>query len=268
VNHLFRDLAPITDAAWGQIEDEASRSLRHFLAGRKLLELSGPHGWKHSTLDLGSTENLETPPTPGSEAAIRQFQPLIEVRTPFVLSRRDLAAADRGHDLDLDVVVEAAKVAAAAEDTAIFHGYEAACIEGLTTNSPHEVVTIGDDYEQYHQHVAQAVAELRSAGIDGPYALALGPRCYTGVIGSSELGGYPVFDHIKRILGGGPIIWAPAVDGAVVLSQRGGDSEITLGEDFAIGFAGAELDDIHLYLEESFTFRVTGPEAAVALRYP
>lgn len=268
MNHLFRELAPITDAAWEQIEEEASRSLRHFLAARKLVELSGPHGWKHSTLDLGSTRLLDAPPAEGAEAAVREFQPLIEVRTPFTLSRLDLAAADRGHDVDLDAVVDAAKVAASAEDGAIFHGYEAAGIEGLTTNSPHDDVTIGDDYEQYHRHVAEAVGELRTAGIDGPYALALGPRCYTGVISSSELGGYPVFDHIKGILAGGPIVWAPAVDGAVVLSQRGGDSEITLGEDFAIGFAGTEGDDVHLYLEESFTFRVTGPEAAVALRYP
>jgi uncharacterized linocin/CFP29 family protein len=182
MNHLLRDLAPITEAAWAQIEEEAGRSLRHFLAGRKLLELSGPHGWKHSTLDLGSTRTLEAPPAEGAQAAIREFQPLVEVRTPFALSRSDLAAADRGHDVDLDAVVEAARVAAAAEDGAIFHGYEAAGIEGLTTNSPHEVVTIGDDYEQYHRHVAEAVAELRGAGIDGPYAVALGPRCYTGVI--------------------------------------------------------------------------------------
>lgn len=268
MNHLFRELAPITESAWEQIEEEADRSLRHFLAGRKLLSLSGPHGWKHSTLDLGSTVDLDTPPVEGAEAAMRQFLPLIEVRTPFTLSRKDLATADRGHDIDTEAIVEASRVAAASEDTAIFHGYEPGMVEGLTTNSPHQVVTITDDYADYPSHVADAVAELRGAGVEGPYAVALGPRCYTGVIESTELGGYPVFDHIKRILGGGPIVWAPAVDGAVVLSQRGGDSQITIGEDFAIGYAGTDGDSVQLYLEESFTFRVTGPEAAVALRYP
>ena len=148
MNHLFRELAPITDSAWEQIDEEADRSLRHFLAGRKLLDLSGPHGWEHATLDLGSTVDLDTPPAEGAEAALRQFLPLVEVRTRFTLSRKDLAAADRGHDVDLDAVVEAARVAASAEDSAIFHGYEAADIEGLTSNTPHDVVTIGDDYAE------------------------------------------------------------------------------------------------------------------------
>ena len=110
-------------------------------------------------------------------------------------------------------------------------------------------------------------AKLRAAGVDGPYAIALGPRCYTGVVESTEHGGYPVFEHIKMILGG-PIIWAPAVNGAVVLSQRGGDAEVVIGQDFAIGYRGTTGDEVNLYLEESFTFKISSPEAAVALTYP
>ena len=179
-----------------------------------------------------------------------------------------LAAADRGaDDLDLDAVVEAARLAAVAEDGAIFHGFEPAGIEGLGGASPHDPVDISDDYDEYPSHVAKAVAVLRAAGVDGPYAIALGPRCYTGVVESTEHGGYPVFEHIKMILGG-PIIWAPAVNGAVVLSQRGGDAEVVIGQDFAIGYRGTTGDEVNLYLEESFTFKISSPEAAVALTYP
>lgn len=267
MNHLFRELAPITDSAWEQIEDEASRSLRHFLAGRKLIDMTGPHGWDHSVEDLHRIVPLETP-IPGTEAALRRVLPLVEVRIPFSLKLSELAAADRGaDDLDLDAVVEAARLAAVAEDGAIFHGFEPAGIEGLGEASPHEAVSISDDYDEYPSHVAKAVALLRAAGVDGPYAIALGPRCYTGVVESTEHGGYPVFEHIKMILGG-PIIWAPAVNGAVVLSQRGGDAEVVIGQDFAIGYRGTTGDEVNLYLEESFTFKISSPEAAVALTYP
>ncbi len=268
MNHLFRELAPITDSAWEQIEEEATRSLRHFLAARKLLDVSGPFGWEYSAVDLDRITQLSDPPTPGTEAAARKVLPLIEVRTPFTLKLSDLAAADRGAtNIDLDPVVNAARLAATAEDGAIFHGYPAAKIEGLTSASVHDAVDISDDYDDYPSHVAKAVAVLRAAGVDGPYSIALGPRCYTGVVESTEHGGYPVFEHIKLILGG-KIIWAPAVDGAVVISERGGDSEVVIGQDFSIGYRSVDGDDVNLYLEESFAFRVNSPEAAIALKYP
>ena len=95
-------------------------------------------------------------------------------------------------------------------------------------SSPHPPITIGEDYQRYPNHVAQAVETLRRAGVGGPYAIALGPRCYTGVIETTEHGGYPVLEHLRLILGG-PVVWAPAVDGAVVLSQRGDDFELVVG---------------------------------------
>src|SRR6185436_13413896 len=106
-------------------------------------------------------------------------------------------------------------------------------VAGMLPSSPHEPVVIGDDYNAYPGLVAAAVAKLRAAGVGGPYGIALGARCYTGVIETTEHGGYPVLEHIRLILGG-PIAWAPAVDGAVVVSLRGGDFQLTCGQDFSI----------------------------------
>lgn len=125
-------------------------------------------------------------------------------------------------DLDLDAVVAAGRAAALAEDRLVFHGYQQGPIKGMITTSPHQPVAISDDYSRYPEHVARAVAALRAADIAGPYAIALGARCFTGVTETTEHGGYPVFEHLRQILGG-PVVWAPAVDGAVVLSQHGGD---------------------------------------------
>jgi uncharacterized linocin/CFP29 family protein len=266
-DHLRRGLAPVSDAGWAAIEAEAGRALRHFLAARALVDVEGPLGWEHAARATGRIELL-APVAEGVEARQREVQPLVELRTPFTVSLDELDAIDRGAAApDLQVVLDAARRAALAEDTALFAGWPAASVRGLAAGSPHEPVAISEDYGEYAGHVARGVAALRRAGIGGPYALALGPRCYTGVIEGSAHGGYPVLEHIRMILGG-PIVWAPSVDGAVVVSQRGGDHVLTLGQDWSIGYAGHRGDGVDLYLEESFTFELREPAAAIALRYP
>jgi uncharacterized linocin/CFP29 family protein len=265
VNHLFRELAPITAAGWAAIEEEASSTLRTYLAGRKLVGFSGPHGWEHSSIDLGRVETIKSS-RPDVGAALRKVQPLVELRTDFTVSRAELDAIERGSQSpDLDAVRDAAVRLAEAEDKAIFHGFGAAGIQGLSDASEHAPVAIPEDYEEYPRAVASAVAHLRAAGVDDPYAIALGPRCYTGVIETTQ-SGFPVLDHIRMILDG-PIIWAPAVDGAIVMSIRGGDFVLTSGQDVSIGFASHDAGGVSLYLQESFTFKVHTPEAAVALVY-
>jgi uncharacterized linocin/CFP29 family protein len=267
VNHLHRQLAPISDAAWAEIEEEASQTLRHTLAGRKLVDFTGPLGWETGSVRTGRTDDLGEGPIGGVRARLRRVQPLVELRTPFSVSRRALDAIDRGAcDADLDPVRFAARSAALAEDKAVFHGFPAAGIEGVIEASPHEAITIDEDYERYPSFVAQAMARLQDAGVTGPYAIGLGPRCYTGVVEQSEMGGYPVLKHLELILGG-PVVRAPGVNGAVVVSMRGGDIEIICGQDFSIGYSSHDADHVELYLEESITVQVCAPEAAIHLGY-
>ena len=114
--------------------------------------------------------------------------------------------------------------------------------------------------------MAKAVEVLRSAGVGGPYAIAMGTRCYTGVTETTEHGGYPVFEYLRQILGGS-VVWARAMDGAIVLSERGGDYEVTIGDDFSIGYKSANDESVAFYLEESLAFRINTPDAAVALTH-
>jgi len=267
MNHLTRELAPIADGAWTEIDKEATRSLTHYLAARRLVDFAGPKGWEHSAVDLGRVHDLDAGELGSVECARRRVLPLVEVRAHFRLERTELAAADRGAaDLDLDAVRDAARGAALAEDHLVFHGYEPGGVEGIIPSSPHAPVPISADYDEYPEHVARAVALLRGADVAGPYGIALGPRCYTGVTETTEHGGYPVLEHIRQILEG-PVVWAPAVDGAVVLSLRTGDFELTVGEDFAVGFRGADESSVSFYIEETVAFRVNTPEAAVHLSY-
>lgn len=266
MSDLLRELAPISPAAWNEIEEEARRSLKATLAARKLVDFVGPRGWEASAISLGRSERIKDGPHAGVEARLRRVQPLVELRVPFELSREELEAVGRGaDDPDLDAVREAAQSIALAEDKAVFHGYGAAAIGGIVEASANGSCAITEDYTDYIGVVAEALHKLRSAGVDGPYAIALGPRCYTG-LHKTLVGGFPAIEHIRNLLDG-PIISAPAVDGAVVISLRGGDFELTVGQDFSIGYLDHTAERVRLYLQESFTFRVLAPEAAVPLRY-
>jgi uncharacterized linocin/CFP29 family protein len=154
---------------------------------------------------------------------------------------------------------------AVAENKAVFHGWAAAAITGIADASPHQGLTLGEAADGYPRPVASAVEHLLHVGVAGPYALALGSDDFKRVVETAEHGGYPLLDHLRKILDG-PIVWAPGVRGAVVLSQRGGDFLFESGQDLSVGYLDHDRDVVRLYLEQSFSFRVATPEAAVPLK--
>jgi uncharacterized linocin/CFP29 family protein len=265
VSHLLRGNAPISDAGWEVIDEEARQHLAPALAARKLVDFAGPHGWERSATNLGRTDALAGSPAEAVDARQRRVLSLVELRAPFDVSRAELRDADRGAlDVDLAALDQAAHRIAVAENVAVFEGWEQAGITGLVRASPHDSIALGEDCERYPRHIAKAVDVLLGAGIKGPYGLALSPDAHTRVLETSEHGGYPLLDHLRKILGG-PLIWAPGVEGGVVASLRGGDFLFDSGQDLSIGYSH-DADAVHLYVEESFSFRVATPEAAVGLR--
>jgi uncharacterized linocin/CFP29 family protein len=264
MNHLHRELAPISDAGWDNIDDEAKSRLPTYLAARKLVDFAGPHGWTHSSTNLGRIDEIASP-SEGVAAAQRKVLPLVELRTEFKVSRIELDDVDRGTSSpDLAELDEALRQIAVGENAIVFHGYGAAGIEGITESTSHEPITVGD-INQAPDATARAVEALRQAGIDGPYGLAICPDMYTTIVETTEMGGELLKDHLRKILGG-PLVWAPGVEGGVVLSLRGGDFRIESGQDLSIGYLDHDADVVRLYLEESLNFRVIEPDAAVALR--
>jgi uncharacterized linocin/CFP29 family protein len=265
MNHLFRDLAPITAAAWKQIDDEASSRLQTYLAARRLVDFEGPRGWEYSSTDLGRAVGLSSAPSPDVTAQLRQVQPLIELRVSFTLERSDLDSADRGDPaIELGPLDTAARQIALAENVTVFHGYEAGGIRGISEESSHSLLPVRGEWGAYPSVVASGVARLRGSGVGGPYGLALGDDAWLGVSETIERGGYPLLEHLTRIVGG-PIVWAPGVIGGMLISQRGGDFVLDSGQDLSIGYLHHDHQQVTLYLEESFTFRVLEPDAAIAL---
>jgi uncharacterized linocin/CFP29 family protein len=265
MNHLLRQLAPISDAGWEELDDEARERVVPALAARKLVDFSGPHGWEYSATNLGRIDAIGAAPCPGVSGAQRRVLPLVELRASFTVSLDELRAADRGaEDADLEELDRAAHQMAVAENKTVFHGWPDASIEGIAEVSTHERIPLGDNPDDYRRPVAGAVERLLHNGVEGPYALALGGEQYQRVVQSAEHGGYPLLDHLRKILEG-PIVWAPGVAGAVVLSTRGGDFLLECGQDLSIGYESHDSEIVRLYLEESISFRVATPEAAVAL---
>lgn len=263
-NHLLRELAPISDSGWRLLDQEARQRLTVALGARKLVDFSGPHGWEYSAMNLGRTQPL--PLDGGLRVAQRRVLPLVEVRAEFTVSRRELEAYDRGAAYtDLDGLAEAALRIASAENVAVLHGWEEAGISGVTQASPYDPVPRVADFVDYPKRVAKAVTVLLQAGIGEPFGLALGPGHYNAVMESTERGGYLLAEHLQRILHG-PIVWAPGVRGAIVMSLRGGDFLFESGQDLSIGYSRHDDENVHLYLEQSFSFQVATPEAAIHLR--
>jgi uncharacterized linocin/CFP29 family protein len=267
MNELKRELAPISERAWAEIDEEARRRLRHELAARRLVDLDGPHGWDTPCVNLGRVRDLGPGPVADVHAAERKVKPLVELRTEFRLARTELDAIDRGaDDADLAPIIEAAQRMARAEDSTVFHGFGAAGIDGMFEQSTHETMVISEDYGAYPTMIAVAIGRMHDAGVEGPYALAVGPRCWVGLNQAPGHGGYPVFNQVSRMVEG-RIVRAPAVSGAILISMRGGDYQLTLGRDLSIGYAGHDADHVALYLVESMTFRVITPDAALPMAY-
>lgn len=265
MNHLLRSLAPISDSGWELLDNEAKERLTAALAARKLVDFADPRGWEHSATNLGRTTAVASVPGEGVTALQRRVLPLVELRADFTVSHAELRDYDRGAlDVDLKDLDGAAHRIAVAENTAVFHGWKDAGMAGIAKASPHKAMPLGENAETYPRPVARAVALLLQSGISGPYGLALGPDPYTRVAETAEHGGYPLFDHLHKILEG-PIVWAPGVKGAVVLSLRGGDFLFESGQDLSIGYEGHDEKAVRLYLEESFSFVVAAEEAAVPL---
>jgi len=262
-----RTLAPVTPEAWAEIDSAALRILKEQLSARKLVDLNGPHGAELGALNLGRLEIGETSGPGEVPWGLRTATPLVETRIPIVLKQMELDNISRGcSDPDLGSVEESARKLVLFEETAIFRGFEPGKIKGIIPSSGHSPLSLSGDADAIPGAVSEGVNRLKKAGIGGPYALVLGEAFYFPLM-QAGTGGYPPHRIIRETLEG-EIYWSPALEGGVLLSTRGGDFELVLGEDASIGYAMHDRDRVELYLTESFTFRTLEPAAAVALTAP
>lgn len=265
MNNLHRELAPISDAAWAQIEEEVARTFKRFLAGRRVVDVKGPAGLDLSAVGTGHLRSIPAL-RDGIEVRQRDVKPLLEFRVPFDLSRTAIDDVERGaKDSDWQPAKHAARQIAFAEDGAIFEGYSNAGIAGLRQATGNPKMILPADVRQYPDVIAQGLSQLRLVGVNGPYAVLLGARAYTALSETSDHG-FPVLEHVKRLVD--KIVWAPAIEGAFVVTTRGGDFELHLGQDLSIGYLSHTDTSVRLYLQETLTFLMLTAEASVVMSAP
>jgi uncharacterized linocin/CFP29 family protein len=263
MNNLHRELAPISDAAWAQIEEETTRTLKRYLAGRRVVDVPTPEGIAFPGVGTGHLKPIPAP-AEGVIANQRVMKALVELRVSFELSRQMIDDVERGSDdSDWQPAKDAAKKLAFAEDRAIFNGYPEADIQGIRERTSNPIETLPTDVRDYPDAVAHALSQLRLMGVNGPYSVLLGAAEYTALAETRDHG-YPVLEHVNRIVDGN-LIWAPAIEGAFVVTTRGGDFELRIGQDVSIGYLSHTNSVVQVYLQETFVFRVLTTEASVAL---
>jgi uncharacterized linocin/CFP29 family protein len=231
-----------------------------------MVDVRGPGGVGISAIGTGHLRTIAAP-ADGMFARQREVKALIELRVPLELDRQAIDDVERGaNDSDWQPAKDAARQIAFVEDGAIFDGYAAAGIGGIRQGTSNPIMTLPADVSDYPESVAQALSRLRLVGVNGPYSVLLGADAYTALAETSDHG-YPVLEHVKRLVKD-EIIWAPAIGGAFVMTTRGGDFDLHIGQDVSIGYSGHTDTAVRLYLQETFTFLLLTTEAAVALAPP
>jgi len=268
MSNLRKNLAPIPPEAWGFIEAEAKAVLNTKLSGRKVVDFIGPKGIDFAAVNTGRRVLFDDSQLEGIKYYKRHTLPLVEVEIPFKLSLEEVEALSRGaEDIDTDSLIEAAEKLARAEDEAIFYGIDEASIEGLIDSSSQEIIEINKE-EGIVSAVANGVKNLVMENIEGPYMLLLAPPLYSMLYTLNEIDdkGYPTKKRLEELIQG-RVIPAPVLgDQGLLLSTRGEDFELIVGQDISIGYSSHTDDEIEFFFMESFTFRVNTPEAIVVLK--
>jgi uncharacterized linocin/CFP29 family protein len=263
-----RDLAPISEEAFRRIDEQAGRTLRANLAARKFADVHGPCGWEFSAVPAGRA--CPSGEEDGVSFGVRRVIPLLEQRVEFELDAIDLHNIDRGGaNPDLTPVERAAKSAAAFEDRTVFGGFEMASIKGLACECVNAAMELpSGDPDAFLRILTEAVCVMSEQdSIGGPYAIAGGEKFRSAL--HKLTGGRSILEVIRKNTPVDEFIHTHAPDDAYLISKRGGDFELTLGQDFTVGYTPGAPENggaLKFFLTESFTFRVLEPRAYLPLK--
>lgn len=261
MNILKKSIAPITDNAWEEITDQTKEILRNYLTARNFVDIDGPNGLKQGGVSTGRLIVPGDQSNEGINYGIREYLPMVEVRKPFELDLWELDNIERGaKDVDLTPLEDAVKEVANFEEKAIYQGFEPANITGLEQAAENDVVPIPSGTNAFLKEIGNQIIRLNREAVEGPYTLIISETEWLEMVKLSE--GYPIQKQLKEILGGKVII-NPSNEKTFLVSERGEDYELVLGQDITLGYDSHTTKTVKLYLSSSFTFRVLSPEAVV-----
>jgi uncharacterized linocin/CFP29 family protein len=261
MNFLRRELAPISPRGWSEIDSVAKKALAANLSGRKFVDVDGPHGLDYASVPLGRLTIPEKQDGATVHYGVHRVLPLVETRSDFSLPIWELDNIERGaKDLDLDAVINSSREIAAFEEKAIYKGFAPGSIIGLQHAVKTPRIKISLDVNAVVDAVSQAQFQMKKGGVEGPANLVVSPPLWEFLAHCAP--GGTLRSAIESEIGG-RVIYAEFLKDALLVANRGGDLELTVGQDFAIGYHSHTADEVSLFITESFTFRVLAPEALV-----
>lgn len=261
MNFLRRELAPISPQGWNEIDSVAKTALAANLSGRKFVDVDGPHGLDHASVPLGRLTLPEKQDGATVRYGVHQVLPLVETRSDFSLPLWELDNLERGaKDLQLDAVVKSSREIAIFEEKAIYEGFAPGAIVGLKQAVKKKSIKISLEMNAVVDAVSEAQTQMQKDGVGGSANLVVSPSLWKFI--AHCVPGGTLRSAIESEIGG-RVIYAEFMKDALLIANRGGDAELTVGQDFAIGYHSHTATEISLFVTESFTFRVIAPEALV-----
>ena len=224
MNNLHRELAPISDAAWAQIEEETTRTLKRYLAGRRVVDVEGPA----ASAFPRSGPAILRPSRRQARACLRdsaRSSPWSRSGSPStsIASKSTTSSVARMTRTGSRRRTPR-RESPTAEDRAIFEGYAAAQIEGIRQGTSNPIMTLPADVRQYPDAIAQALSQLRLVGVNGPIRscsartpIPRSPRRSTRLSGARSC----------QEAGQGRDHLGPAIDGALSLQHAAATSTCT-----------------------------------------
>ncbi|MGL5786480.1 MAG: family 1 encapsulin nanocompartment shell protein [Bacteroidales bacterium] len=258
MNFLKRELAPISAEGWEFIDGRATDVIKANLSARRFLSVKGPLGRETEAIPTGKMEINSDSEVP---FGVYKVMPLVEQRIHFTMNRWELDNIDRGAiDINTFNLDEVVKKAARFEESVIYNGLVEADITGLKKSTEHKVLAFGKTYEETLGNIMKAISILKNSYSPKPYALVLSSEkwSYLNLIGKDS-------EFIKNMTNdlNISIIISNYIDNAYLLPIDNENFELTIGQDFAIGFQSMTAKEVDLYITSSFTFRVLDPTLLV-----
>jgi len=259
MNILKKPLAPITDKAWDEILLQSERVIHTFRTGRKIADVTGPLGIDFGAVSTGELLIPSKQSAEGVQIGIREVVPVMEARKSFELNRWELDNASRDvANLDLNPLEKAVQQMASFEDLCLYYGFDNSIAPGLANANKHKPVKAKMQTTDFLHTLATQVANLQKDGVEGPYTLIFPDEVWAVLVSNSL--NYPLKTLVKEITAG-TIITHPVNKDIFLVSERGGDFELHLGQDISIGYEDHDKEKVNLFVTESFIYQIHSPEA-------
>ena len=247
-----RNLAPISDEAWEEINDRAEEVINSQLTTRKSLKVNGPFGLSYTSVPTGRLDLADNNKS-NVKFGLYKNKKLLETRISFELSQWELDNILRGaKDIELDNLEDAAKELARFEDDVIYNGNKAAKINGLMNEAGYEK-TIKLDSDDILLNLSNALLDLKNSFVEGPFNFVVSKDLFNAL---NKVHGSKLLKNIVEDMIGGKVVVSEMIKGGLLLPINHDDIELSLGQEYIIGYESQDTKNIRLFIMNSFTLRV------------